>query len=50
MLSRGVDAIITDEPVLAVSILEQRVQLEPAQRLLMYLADVFDRPSLYQEQ
>ena len=50
MLSRGVDAIITDEPALAVSILEQRAQLEPAQRLLMYLADVFDQPSLYREQ
>ena len=50
MFSRGVDAIITDEPALAVSILEQRAELEPAQRLLMYLADVFDQPSLYQEQ
>jgi glycerophosphoryl diester phosphodiesterase len=50
MLSRGVDAIITDEPALAVSILEQRAELEPAQRLLMYLADVFDQPSLYRDQ
>lgn len=50
MFSRGVDAIITDEPALAVSILEQRAELEPAQRLMMHLADVFDQPSLYQEQ
>jgi len=50
MISRGVDAIITDEPALAVSILQQRAELEPPQRLLMYLADVFDQPSLYQEQ
>jgi len=50
MISRGVDAIITDEPALAVSILQQRAEMEPAQRLLMYLADVFDQPALYQDQ
>jgi len=50
MFSRGVDAIITDEPALAVSILEQRANVEPVQRLLMHLADAFDQPSLYREQ
>ncbi len=50
MFGRGVDAIITDEPALAVSVLEQRTELNPAERLLMHLADVFDRPSLYREQ
>ena len=50
MFSRGVDAIITDEPALAVSVLEQRLELNPAERLLMYLAYVFDQPSLYKEQ
>ena len=50
MFSRGVDAIITDEPALAVSVLEQHMELNPAERLLMHLADVFDRPSMYIEQ
>jgi len=50
MMSRGVDAIITDEPALAVSILEQRLNLEPVQHILMQLADIFDQPSLYTEQ
>lgn len=50
MMGRGVDAIITDDPALAISILEQRQDLEPIQRLLMQLADVFDQPSLYKEQ
>jgi hypothetical protein len=50
MFSRGVDAIITDEPALAVSVLEQRLELNPAERMLMYLADVFDQPSMYKEQ
>jgi glycerophosphoryl diester phosphodiesterase len=50
MFGRGVDAIITDEPALAVSVLEQRKKLNPAERLLMHLADVFDQPSMYREQ
>ena len=50
MASRGVDVIITDEPALAISLMEQREQLEPAERLLMQLADIFQKPSLYAEQ
>jgi len=50
MFGRGVDAIITDEPALAVSVLEQRMELNLAERLLMHLADVFDQPSMYVEQ
>ncbi len=50
MFSRGVDAIITDEPALAVSVLKQRLELNPAERMLVHLADVFDQPSMYQEQ
>ena len=50
MFGRGVDAIITDEPALAVSVLEQRKELNPAERLLLHLADVFDQPSMYLEQ
>jgi glycerophosphoryl diester phosphodiesterase len=48
--SRGADVIITDEPALGVSLMEQRKQLEPAERLLMQLADIFQKPSLYREQ
>ncbi|GAH17625.1 unnamed protein product, partial [marine sediment metagenome] len=33
----------TDEPALAVSLMEQREQLEPAERLLMQLADIFQK-------
>lgn len=47
---RGVDAIITDEPALAVDILEQRNRLEPAQRTMLGLAELFDRPSLVVDQ
>mgnify|MGYP001820150677 CR=1 FL=1 len=50
MAGRGVDAIITDEPALAVDILRQRHELEPAQRLMLSLAELFDRPSLVKEQ
>lgn len=49
VFGRGVDAIITDEPALAVLVLEQRMELNPAERLLMYLTDVFDQPSKYME-
>jgi glycerophosphoryl diester phosphodiesterase len=48
--SRGVDAIITDKPELAISVLEQRSKLEPAERFVLTLADIFDRPSLVREQ
>ena len=50
MLGRGVDGLITDEPALAVTVLGHFEQLEPAERLLIQLADFFDRPDLYQEQ
>ena len=50
MIGRGADALITDEPALAVSVLDEYEQLEPAQRLLIQLADFFDRPGLYREQ
>jgi len=50
MVNRGVNVIITDEPALAVSVLEQRESLDSMQRILMHLADVFDQPSLYAEQ
>lgn len=50
MIGRGADALITDEPALAVSVLEEYRELEPAERLLIQLSDVFDRPSLYREQ
>jgi len=50
MIGRGADALITDEPALAVEVLSQFERLEPAERLLIQLADFFDRPGLYQEQ
>lgn len=50
MAGRGVDAIITDEPALAVQLLEQRKQLEPHERVVLTLAELFDRPSLVKEQ
>jgi glycerophosphoryl diester phosphodiesterase len=50
MVSRGVDVIITDEPALGRSLMEQREQLVPAERMLMQLADIFQKPSLYRDQ
>jgi glycerophosphoryl diester phosphodiesterase len=50
MLGRGVDGLITDEPALAADVLREFQALEPAQRLLIQLADLFDRPDLYREQ
>jgi glycerophosphoryl diester phosphodiesterase len=50
MIGRGADALITDEPALAVTVLDEYGQLEPAERLLIQLADFFDRPELYREQ
>jgi len=50
MASRGVDAIITDDPGLAAEILEQRKELGAHGRLMLGLAELFDRPSLVREQ
>jgi len=50
MIGRGADALITDEPALATNVLEQFERLEPGERLLIQLADFFDRPGLYREQ
>jgi glycerophosphoryl diester phosphodiesterase len=50
MAGRGVDMIITDEPAMAVKLIQQREQLEPAERLLMQLADIFQKTSLYRDQ
>lgn len=50
MASRGVDAIITDEPALAVSLLRERSQLDPHERMLLALAELFDKPSLVRDQ
>lgn len=50
MMGRGADALITDEPALAVSMVTEFEQLEPSQRLLIQLADLFDHPGLYREQ
>ena len=47
---RGVDAIITDEPALAVNLLEQRRELKPGERALLALAELFDRPELLKDQ
>mgnify|MGYP000004674366 CR=1 FL=1 len=49
-ISRGADALITDEPALAVTVLQEFEQLQPSQRLLIQLADLFDRPGLYLDQ
>lgn len=50
MIGRGADGLITDEPALAGEVLEKLGELEPSQRLLLQLADFFDRPGLYKEQ
>jgi len=50
MIGRGADGLITDEPSRAVAVLQHYRELQPAERLLIQLADVFDRPSLYREQ
>jgi glycerophosphoryl diester phosphodiesterase len=50
MIGRGADALITDEPALAVRVVQEFRELEPTERLLIQLADVFDRPGLYREQ
>jgi len=50
LISRGVDGIITDEPALARSILAQRTELSPPERLLVELAVLFGRKPKYMEQ
>lgn len=41
MIGRGVDGLITDDPALARSVIRQRSQLSPVERLLLELADLF---------
>jgi glycerophosphoryl diester phosphodiesterase len=41
LIGRGVDSLITDEPALAVRVLEQRKHLGSAERLLAGIADSF---------
>lgn len=41
MVGRGVDGLITDKPALAKSVLQQRVELSLAERLLIELAETF---------
>ena len=53
MLSLGVDALITDEPAMARSVLEQRADMNVAERLLIQMADRFDwlpSPRQYRDQ
>jgi glycerophosphoryl diester phosphodiesterase len=38
MIGRGVDGLITDKPALARSVLEQRAQMSPAERLMLEVA------------
>ena len=41
MIGRGVDGLITDKPALAKSVLAQRAQMSPLERLLLELAGIF---------
>ncbi len=41
LIGRGVDGLITDDPVLARSVINQLNQLSPAERLLLEFADLF---------
>lgn len=50
MAVRGADVIITDEPAMAVDLLLQWEQLQPSERLLLQLAALFQKPSLYRDQ
>lgn len=45
MTSRGVDGIITDTPTTVQSVIQQRADLTPGQRLLLELAHTFGRGS-----
>jgi len=40
MIGRGVDSLITDKPALARSVIEQRAQMSPVERLLIELAGI----------
>ncbi len=44
MMSLGVDGVITDEPALAREVIAERVDLNPAERLLMHTAVLFGKP------
>ncbi|MGB5717222.1 MAG: glycerophosphodiester phosphodiesterase, partial [Gammaproteobacteria bacterium] len=44
MMSLGVDGVITDEPALAREVIEERADLNPAERLLMHTAILFGQP------
>ncbi len=50
MTSRGVDGLITDAPARAFSVLEQRKELNPSERLMLELAHIFGRRSKAIEQ
>jgi glycerophosphoryl diester phosphodiesterase len=45
MMSLGVDGVITDEPALARKVISERVDLNPAERLLMHTAVLFEQPA-----
>ncbi len=44
MMSLGVDGVITDEPALAREVIADRIDLNPAERLLMHTAVLFGKP------
>jgi glycerophosphoryl diester phosphodiesterase len=50
MISRGVNGIITDDPAMAASVLEQRSSLSSPERLLLELALMFGLKPRYGEQ
>jgi glycerophosphoryl diester phosphodiesterase len=50
MISRGVDGLRTDKPALARSVLEQRAQMSPPERLLLELAQMMGSPPEIAEQ
>ena len=50
MMSRGVDGIITDQPALARSVLEQRASLSSGERMLIELASLFGHQAKYLNQ
>jgi glycerophosphoryl diester phosphodiesterase len=50
MMSRGVDGIITDDPGMARSVLQQRASLGGGERILLELASLFGYQPRYLEQ
>ncbi|MGI9515987.1 MAG: hypothetical protein ACR2NP_02980, partial [Pirellulaceae bacterium] len=50
MISKGVDALITDEPALARQVLQQRAQMTVPERLLVELAQIFGVSPKFGEQ